>query len=116
LADGKVYVAQTGYVQFDPNERDNNGQKLVDFTIKCTGKPLNIRVTLWPELSHAEVRKGDFIGVEGTFQQSTWQDDEGTKRTSNQINAYHLNVNGTRIERNESEREVVEKTGEDLPF
>lgn len=114
----KLYVAQAGFVQFDPQERDANGQKLVDFTIKCVGKPVNVRVTLWPELEAGfGVKKGDFVAVEGTFQTSTYQDSEGTQKTSNQINAYNVNINGQRIER--KERDVVSSdaiSAEDLPF
>ena len=114
----RLYVAQAGYVQFDPQERDANGQKLVDFTIKCIGKPVNVRVTLWPELKAGwGVKKGDFVGVEGTFTTSTYQDNEGTQKTSNQINAYHLNINGVRIEREERDVATTEATSsDDLPF
>lgn len=114
----KLYVAQAGYVQFDPQERDANGQKVVDFTIKCIGKPVNVRVTLWPELEAGfGVQKGDFVGVEGTFTQSTYQDAEGTQKTSNNINAYHLNINGARIERKERDVVSTESTdAADLPF
>ena len=125
MADGKTYVAQDGFVQFDDaQERDANNQKVLDFTIKCTGKPVNVRVTLWPELKDSPdlaeiggIKKGDFVAVEGTFTQSTWQDDAGVKRTSNQINAFNLNVNGKRINRVERD-EVVSSgnSGEDLPF
>lgn len=114
----KLYVAQAGFVQFDPAEREANGQKVVDFTIKVVGKPLNVRVTLWPELEEGfGVQKGDFVAVEGTFSQSTYQDAEGTQKTSNQINAYNVNINGKRIARKERDVVSTETTdAEDLPF
>jgi hypothetical protein len=120
LADGKVYVAQAGFIQFDPVERDANNKQVVEFTIKCVGKPINVRVTLWPELTHAKVEKGDFVAVEGTFTRSTYQGEDGSQKESLQISAYNLNVNGERIERNESEREIVSSSAtgdnDDLPF
>lgn len=114
----KVYVGQAGFVQFDPQKRDANGQQVVDFTIKTIGKPVLVRVTLWPELKAGfGVQKGDFVGVEGTFTQSTYQDSEGTQKTSNNINAYNLNINGQRIEREERDVVSSETTdAADLPF
>jgi hypothetical protein len=116
-----TYIAQAGFVQFDPQEREANGKDVVDFTIKCIGKPINLRVTLWPELKAGfGVKKGDFVAVEGKFTQSTWQDDEGTKRTSNQLSAYNLHINGQKIEREETERveggEATSTDDSDLPF
>lgn len=119
----KVYVSQAGFVQFDPVEREANGKKLVEVTIKAIGKPVNIRITIWPELKEAWdlVTKGDFVAVEGTFTSSTYQSADGSSKTSYQISAFGLNVNGKRIERVETERGVVssdsgESDSSDLPF
>jgi single-stranded DNA-binding protein len=123
VASDKTYVVEVGYVQFDPIERSANGKDIKEITIKAIqrgGKPgQNFRITLWPELAHAEVEKGDFVSTEGTFTTSTYQDSEGTQKTSLQISAYNLHVNGVKIERKETERVVSSDDSEaadDLPF
>ncbi len=119
----KTYIAEVGFVQFDPIDREANGKQIREITIKPIkrgGQPAaNFRVTLWPELAAAKVEKGDFIAVEGTFTTSTYQDQEGTQKTSLQISAYNLVVNGQKVEREETDR-VVSSSGDgdkdDLPF
>lgn len=67
----KQYATALGFVQFDVDERDVNGQTVRDVTIRTPGTPSTgggvlIRVTLWPEFAATEVTKGDFIAVDGT--------------------------------------------------
>lgn len=103
----KKYVTAVGFVQFDPQERDANGKQVLDLVIKTPGGDgRQLRITVWPELILSEpILKGDFLAVDGAFSSSTYQDKEGKQRTSLQISAYSLNVNGKRIER--QDREIV---------
>jgi hypothetical protein len=56
----------TGFVQFDPNERDANGQEVRDIVVQqAGGEGVNIRVTVWPEFADTELSKGDFVAVSG---------------------------------------------------
>lgn len=104
MADKKTYLSVVGFVQFEVNERDANGQDVRDFSVKPSGSDKLIRVTLWPEFSHAPVEVGDFVGAEGAFTRSTFNDkDTGEKRESLQINANKLNVNGKRYDPQERE-------------
>lgn len=97
--DKKTYLSVVGFVQFEPRERDANGQTVRDIAVKPGGSAKLIRVTLWPEFDHASVEQGDFIGAEGAFTRSTFNDkDTGEKRESLQISANKLNVNGKRFD------------------
>lgn len=52
------------------NEREYSGQNLKDFVIQPIGQGdaiPSVRITLWPELSHADVKKGDFVAAQGKF-------------------------------------------------
>lgn len=110
-----TYVSAIGFVQFDPQERDANGKAVTDVVIKTQGGDGKfIRITLWPENLVEEslgrkVEKGDLLAVDGKFTTSTYQDKEGKKKTSLQISAFLLNINGTKIKR--AEREVVVEGG-----
>lgn len=111
MAESKKYVTAIGFVQFKPNLRDANGKEVTEIVIKTPGGDgKQIRVTVWPEHLVEEslgraIEQGDFVATDGAFSSNTWQDNEGKKRTSLQISAYSLNVNGKRIKR--AEREVV---------
>lgn len=110
-----TYVTAGGFVQFEPQEREANGKNVTDIVIKTQGGDGKfLRITLWPELLvekslGRKIEKGDLVHVDGKFSSSTYQDKEGKQRTSLQISAFLLNVNGTKIER--SDREVVVETG-----
>lgn len=94
-----TYVSVVGFVQFDVQEREANGQDVREISIKPQGEPTKlIRVTLWPEFAHAPVERGDFVGAEGKFTRDTYTANDGTKKTSLQISANKLNVNGKRYD------------------
>lgn len=111
MAENKKYVTGIGFVQFDPQERDANGKPVTDVVIKTQGGDGKfLRVTIWPELLvekslGRKVQKGDLLAVDGGFSSSTYQDKQGQKKTSLQISAFLLNINGKPIER--EDREVV---------
>lgn len=66
----RQYATALGFVQFDVDERDVNGQVVRDVTIRTPGTAPDggklLRVTLWPEFAAESVEKGDFIAVDGT--------------------------------------------------
>jgi single-stranded DNA-binding protein len=111
VADNKKYVTAIGFVQFDPVTRDANGKEVTDIVVKTAGGDgKQVRITVWPEQLvkdslGREIVKGDLVAVDGAFSSSTYQDKEGKSRTSLQISAFQLNVNGKTIER--KDREVV---------
>lgn len=100
------YVGASGFVQFDPNTRDANGQSVTDVTIKTPGSDgVLVRISLWPEFAEAaaQIEKGDFVAVDGKLNIGEYTKD-GEKRTSVQINASQLAfVKGVQ----RAEREVV---------
>lgn len=87
------YVGATGFVQFDPKEREANGQTVIDYTIKTPGPEGSlIRITVWPELQGTEIKKGDFIAADGKLNISSFTGDDGASRQSVQISATALAV------------------------
>lgn len=67
-----VYRTVTGFVQFDPNEREANGQDVRDILVQqAGGEGVNIRVTVWPEFAGMEIRKGDFVAISGKLTKNT---------------------------------------------
>lgn len=63
-----VYNTIAGFVQFDPNERDVNGQSVRDIVVQSVGSGgKNVRITLWPEFGNTSVKKGDFVAAQGKF-------------------------------------------------
>lgn len=67
------YAVAMGFVQFDPKDKEVNGQAVRDITIKAAGSQKLIGITLWPEYAGVEVKKGDFVAVDGKFSSSLGQ-------------------------------------------
>lgn len=122
MADNKKYVTGIGFVQFDPQDREANGKDITDVVIKTQGGDGKfLRITIWPELLvekslGRKIEKGDLVAVDGAFSSSTYQDKEGKQRTSLQISAFILNVNGTPIARADREVEQEASSSDDAAF
>lgn len=110
MPDKVEYVGAQGFVQFDVNERDVNGQTVRDVVVKNAGKPINIRITLWPEFEDVDVQKGDFVAVEGKFTRNTYQAQDGTNKESLQISASSLYVGKPAVRK---ERSVANASSQD---
>jgi hypothetical protein len=65
------YATAVGFVQFEVTERDlPSGQTVRDATIRTPGSDGRlVRITLWPEFDETEVNEGDFIAVDGKFEE-----------------------------------------------
>lgn len=89
------YVSASGFIQFDPNKREANGQDIVDFTLKTPGTDgILIRVTVWPELQTDAVLgavKGDFLAADGKLTIGEYQKD-GQTHQSVQISASQVAI------------------------
>ncbi len=104
------YVGAAGFVQFDPNTREANGQDVLDLTIKTPGSEGTlIRITVWPELQTPavlSVEKGDYVAVDGKLNVGTYEKD-GESKKSIQISATAIAV----LKGEErAEREVVNES------
>lgn len=113
VADAKAkYVTANGFVQFDPIEREANGKKLIDYTVKTPGGDgVLVRITVWEELlSELEakgitIEKNDWLAADGKFSINSWDDKEtGEKRSQPQISAKAISVSKGIVA---GEREVV---------
>ena len=110
-----AYASASGFIQFDPVEREANGQKVVDITIKTEGVGGKlIRVTVWPELQSVKLEKGDYVAVDGKLTMGTFRGRDDVERQSVQISATALAVvKGVK----RTERGVANKdTAKSLPF
>ena len=88
------YATITGFVQFEVNERElDNGDKVRDLTVGLTGvNAPRVRVTLWPEFADVDVDEGDFVAVDGTWEERTGQNKAGEKVTYRNVNARRIAV------------------------
>lgn len=67
-----IYRTVAGFVQFDPNEREANGQTVRDFLVQQAGSEgVKIRVTVWPEFAGVEINQGDFVAANGKLTKNT---------------------------------------------
>jgi len=91
LLSEKVYASAAGHVQFDPRQREVNGKQVTDVAIRSLSGQKLVNVTIWPEFQlAAPVKKGDFISVDGTFENRTYQADDGSTRESMSISPVSL--------------------------
>jgi hypothetical protein len=115
LADDSAnFVTVAGTVQFDPQEREVSGKDVRDITIRAVHNQQKYRITLWPDLAHAEVARGDAVFVDG----------KGSKRekdgvTYNNVSAVAIVVNGTPYARVKDEvvnEQQPSAQSDDIPF
>lgn len=62
-----TYVTVAGFIQFEPNVRDQNGKTLQDVLIQNISGNKDIRVTVWPELGLEGLERGDFLIAAGKY-------------------------------------------------
>lgn len=87
MADSE-YATVVGFVQFDVDEREVNGQTIRDITVKTPGTEGKlVRVTVWPEYAGVDIERGDFVAADGTV---TVREHNGKEYTN--LNAKSLAV------------------------
>lgn len=69
------YASLVGFVQFDPQVRDVNGQQVKEFMVRAVGfqgQPL-VKVTLWPEFADSFdlIQQGVYVAVDGKYNQGS---------------------------------------------
>lgn len=84
------YASAAGFIQFDPREREANGQKVRDVSIRAFGGNKTIRVTVWSEFGAVPLAKGDLIFVDGKFSTNQAQNKEGAMVTYFNLSASML--------------------------
>ena len=88
------YAHISGFVQFEPIERElDDGGKVRDISVRGAGveQPL-VRVTLWPQFEDVEVEEGDFVAIDGTYEERVGQKKDGGKTTFRNMNARRVFV------------------------
>ena len=87
-----TYGTVTGFVQFDPVEREYSGETLRNLTVRSASTQKNVQVTLWPEFNDIKVNNGDFVAVDGKVTTNTFTDKEGNEREGINISAKRVAV------------------------
>ena len=91
------YAAAAGFVQKFPDkdavaEKEVNGQTIREFVIRTVATQKLVKVTLWPEYKDVVVSDGDFVAVDGKFEQSLGQGRSGQQIEYLSISPYKLVV------------------------
>lgn len=81
------YTTVAGLVQFDPRNRLAGGKDVRDVLIRNIGDGKNYSITLWPEKSHIQIAKGDFIVCDGKRSSTVGQNKDGEQVTYNNLSA-----------------------------
>lgn len=87
------YMGVTGFIQFDPKEREVGERKVRDIVVRpsnsATGN--NVYITLWPDFKDVAVKKGDLVSIEGKYSKVT-KDTEDGPRTYHNLSAQRIVV------------------------
>jgi hypothetical protein len=97
------YAVVAGFVQYEPETREVNGDTVRDIKLRAVGSQKIVRVTVWSKHAAVPLEKGDFIVAEGPWRSWTGQDREGTPRTYYEVDASTL----VRIQASQRERRVL---------
>jgi hypothetical protein len=84
------YPVVAGLVQFEPKERQLNGQDVRDLKVRAFGTQQETWITVWPEHGHVPLTKGDFIVVQGKRREWTGTDRDGNPRSFTGVDAKTL--------------------------
>lgn len=106
---GQTPITMTGNLTADPELRHTaTGVPVVSFTVAATERALNkatgqyedsgtlfLRCNAWRDLAEnvaASVKRGTRVVVTGTLRQKDWEDKDGTKRTSYEVQAEEVSA------------------------
>lgn len=81
------YVTIAGIVQFDPRTRKAGDKEVRDVLVRAIGSNKNFSVTVWPEKSHININKGDFLVADGKYTSSVGQNKQGEQVTYHNLSA-----------------------------
>jgi hypothetical protein len=94
----KEYRSAAGFVQFDPRPREAAGKPVRDILIRAVGDHKQYSVTVWPSHGHIDIKKGDFVVVDGEYNARPAQTKTGEQVTYHNLSAtylIHFPANGT---------------------
>lgn len=82
--------------------------------------PTAVRVgaTLWPSHGHVNVKKGDVVTMEGSYNQRSTTDEDGNERKFHNLSVTRIYVHGAADEgkKNETVNTEPEASDDDIPF
>ena len=113
----KIIIA--GFTAADPEVREVSGRKVASFRVGITEKYKDtdgqfqektewVNVVAWgrpAEAAERHVRKGEAVLVEGKIQTRQWNDRDGNKRYSTEVNAMSIQVDKKRTPRQETDQD-----------
>lgn len=118
----KTYRTVAGFVQFDPKEAEAAGKQVRNIVIREVGfaeQSVRVYVTVWPSHADFEIKRGDFLAVEGSYSRGSGRDKDDNKVTYHNLSASKIAKLG---EADEGKRPDVENdtndddVDSDLPF
>lgn len=66
--ENESYINVAGIVAWDSEERElKSGDIIKTFTVEIIPSGTQLKTTLWPELAHVDVKKGDFVALRGKY-------------------------------------------------
>jgi len=117
------YAVAAGFIQFDPKERDVNGQEVRDITIRAIGTQKRVYITVWSDHADVELSKGQFVVAEGKFQIRESEGDDGETREFFNLSASSLAVfeqaakkERETVNKSDSKSKAKKKADDDIPF
>jgi hypothetical protein len=84
------YAVVAGFIQYDPEYRQANDQPVRDIKVRAIGSQAMVRITVWPELDHVPLVKGDFVAVEGRCRKTTRAAEDGSVKEYFDVDAQSL--------------------------
>ena len=86
----KEYRSAAGFIQFDPRSREAGGKPVRDILIRAVGDHKQYSVTVWPSHANVDLKKGDFVVVDGEYNARLTQNKTGESVTYHNLSATYL--------------------------
>jgi hypothetical protein len=115
VAEGK-YVSKLVVVQFDPEEREVQEQKVRSVSVRCTATQAKINATVWSNFKDVPIAKHDVLVLEGKASQVTKTGDDGETRTYNNLSVNGIRNLGALAVAKKPETTSTTTSTDDIPF
>lgn len=94
----KVYKTVHGFVAFEPNQKEVNGQQVRTIVVQASGlgkAGVDTHITVWPDFDGISLTQGDCVTVSGSYNVNRATNDEGVERVFHNISATRLANHGS---------------------
>lgn len=113
------YRTIVGVVQFKPREGKAGDKEVRNIAVRQTGifekESVLVSATLWPEFDSVKVAEGDFVVLEGKYQENTGKNKEGDKVVYHNLSVAGIAVLGKLFEGSDDDEPEDEEPEDDDP-